>query len=110
MTFYMRNYASDERYSLEKFLNFSTDCYDVLDCPFLYKLKQLPVARYYDVNSGYKDMDSISYDVYGVPYYTYYIMYYNDLTSEVVPSGTILNMFDIADLDDLVYNLSNGVI
>lgn len=107
--FTIRNYTSKERYSLEKFLDFQTDCYDVINSPFLAKIKQLPTTQYYDVNSGYKDIDMISQQVYNSPFYSFYILFYNDLTTEVVPENTTLNLFSLKDLDNLYYSLSNGI-
>ena len=43
--FTMRAYQSDETYDLAKFINFVDDVYDVINCPFLLKLKELPTYR-----------------------------------------------------------------
>ena len=48
----MRTYQSDETYDLAKFMNFVEDVYDVIDCPFLLKLKELPVQKYYYVKKA----------------------------------------------------------
>ena len=106
--FTIRNYPSSERYDPAKFLNFVVDCYDVINSPFLNSLKKLPIASYYSVDNGYNDIDRISYQEYNSPYYSFLIMFYNDLTSEIVPEGTILNMFSLQDLDKLYQNLSIG--
>jgi hypothetical protein len=62
------------------------------------------------VNNGYRNLDQISQDVYSSPFYTYYIMYYNDLLTEVLPENTKLNMFNLNDFNNLYQQLSNGVI
>ena len=108
--FTVRNFPSDESSALEKVINFMDDCYDVLNSPFLNKLKTLPVWKTYDVNNGYRNLDQISQDVYSSPFYTYYIMYYNDLLTEVLPENTKLNMFNLNDFNNLYQQLSNGVI
>jgi hypothetical protein len=108
--FTTRNYPSLEKYDLAKFMNFVTDCYDVIDSPLLNKLKNLPIFSYYDVSNGYKDIDMISQDVYGNPYLCYYILYYNDLIDEVIPENTILKIFSLTDLDNLVHDISLGII
>jgi hypothetical protein len=41
--FTVRNFPSDESSALEKVINFMDDCYDVLNSPFLNKLKTLPI-------------------------------------------------------------------
>lgn len=110
MTFTIRNYPSSERYDISKFMDFFIDCYDVVNSPFLIGLKELPVVRYYDVNNGYKDIDSISQDVYNNQFYTYLIMFYNDLTSEIVSENTVLKLFSLDDLDELYFKLSNSII
>ena len=69
--FTMRTYQSDETYDLAKFINFVEDVYDVIDCPFLLKLKELPVQKYYYVKDGYRDIDLISQDAYGTPFFTF---------------------------------------
>ena len=110
MSFTIRNYPSDERWDLSKFLDFQEDCYDVINSPFLNKFKDLPTVQYYNVNNGYKDIDMISQHAYGNQFYTFLLMYYNDLTSEIVPEDTILRLFSITDLDSLYFDLSNGII
>ena len=108
--FLTRNYPSDERYDLAKVMNFVSDNYDVINSPFLNKFKLLPVVSYYNVSEGYQDLDQISQEVYNSPFYTFYIMYYNDLLSETVSEDTILKMFSLTDLDNLYQNISIGVI
>jgi hypothetical protein len=106
--FKVRNYKSDELFDIAKFLDFKTDVHDVIGSPFLIKLKELPVASYYDVDKGYKEIDIISQEVYNSPFYAHHIMYYNDLLTETVPEGTVLRMFDLRDLNSLGYELVNG--
>lgn len=108
--FTVRNFPSDESSALEKVINFTDDCYDVLNSPFLNKLKDLPVWKTYEVNSGHKNLDQISQRMYSSPYYTYYIMYYNSLLTEIVPDDTVLNLFNLNDFNNLYQQLSNGVI
>ena len=48
--FTMRAYQSEETYDLAKFINFIDDVYDVINCPFLLKLKELPTYRYYKIS------------------------------------------------------------
>ena len=108
--FLTRNYPSDERYDLAKVINFVSDIYDVINSPLLNKFKSLPIVSYYDVSEGYRDLDQISQEVYNSPFYTYYIMFYNDLLSETVPEDTVLKMFSLTDLDNLYQNISIGVI
>ena len=35
MTFYMRDYTSEEKFDIAKFMNFDNDVFDVLNSPFL---------------------------------------------------------------------------
>lgn len=106
MSFYMRDYASEEKYDISKFLNFENDVYDVLDSPFLAQLKQLPTVEYYYVDNGYHEIDLISSERYGSPFFAYIIQFYNDDFREVFPEGTILNLFSPKDLIDLFNSLS----
>lgn len=108
--FTVRNYPSDESSDLGKMLNFTVDCYDCLNSPFLNKFIYLPVYKTYSVNNGYRNLDQISQDFYGSPFYTYYIMYYNNLLTEVLPENTVLNMFNLSDFNNLYQQLSNGVV
>ena len=102
--------SSDETNSVENFLNWTGDCYDLLDSPFLNLFVNLPVYQVYNVNSGYKALDQISQDVYGSPFYTFYIAYFNGLLTEILPENTQINLFNIDDFTNLYQNLVNGVI
>lgn len=106
--FITADYASEERYDLAKFLDFKGDGYDALNSPFLLGLKKLSLWRYYKVDEGYKDIDLIAYDAYGSMFYAFLIQFYNDTIDEVFPEGTVLNLFNIEDLEDLYNNLLNN--
>lgn len=106
--FTMRDYSSEERYDLAKFMNFKGDVYDVLDSPFLAKLKDLPVSSYYYTSQGSKNIDQISSETYGTPFMAYYIQYFNSTSLEIFPEGVKLNLFNMSDFDSLYYQISNG--
>ena len=106
MSFYMREFASEEKFDISKFLNFKNDVYDVLDCPFLALLSQLPTVEYYNVDEGYKDIDLISSEKYGDPFFAYLIQFYNNDFRETFPEGTKLNLFSLEDLNEIYYTLS----
>lgn len=106
MTFYMRDFASEEKYDISKFLNFENDVYDVLDSPFLSLLSQLPTVEYYYVDNGYKEIDLISSEKYGEPFLAYIIQFYNNDFRVTFPEGTVLRLFSIEDLNDIYYTLS----
>lgn len=108
--FTIRNYPSDEQFDLGKLMDFKGDVYDVIDSPVLNKLKQLPIVQYYNVNTGYKDIDLISMDAYGDPFYAYLIQYYNDNFLETFPEDTVLNLFSLVDLNNLYNNVANGIV
>ena len=65
MTFYMRDYSSEEKFDLSKFIPFDNNVYDVINSPFLIKLSLLSTVDYYNVDEGYKDIDMIATDYYG---------------------------------------------
>ena len=106
MTFYMRNYTSEEKFDISKFMNFENDVYDVLNSPFLAQISQLPTVEYYNVDYGFKDIDLISSEKYGTPFFAYLIQFYNNDFRETFPEGTILNLFSLEDLNEIYYNLS----
>lgn len=108
MTFYMRDFQSEEKYDLAKFLNFSEGVYDVVNSPFLALLKKLPVVRYYEVSYGYKEIDLIADSVYGDPFFAYLIQFYNNDFRDHFPEGVVLNMFSLSDLENLYYELSTN--
>ena len=106
MSFYMRDFASEEKFDISKFLNFENDVYDVLDSPFLALLSQLPTVEYYHVDNGYKEIDLISSEKYGEPFLAYIIQFYNNDFRTTFPEGTVLRLFDIEDLNSIYYTLS----
>ena len=106
MTFYMRNYTSEEKYDLSKFLNFENNVYDVLDSPFLAQLKELQTVDYYNVDEGYQDIDMIATDYYNDQFFAYLIQFYNNDFRDFFPEGTKLRMFSVNDLTELFYKLS----
>lgn len=106
MTFYMRDFSSDEKYDLAKFINYSEGVYDVINSPFLTLLKELPTVRYYEVNKGFKEIDLIADHAYSDPFLAYLIQFYNNDFRDSFPEGTILNLFSLEDLEELYYNLS----
>lgn len=108
--FTMRTYQSEETYDLAKFMNFENDVFDVINCPFLLKLKDLPTYRYYKIKDGHKDIDMISQDVYGTPFFTFFIQYYNDTDKIVFDEDDELNMFAPEDLLELFHQISAGEI
>lgn len=108
--FSIRTYQSEETYDLAKFINFEEDVYDVINCPFLLKLRELPTYRYYNISEGYKDIDMISQDAYGTPFFTFFIQYYNDTDKIVFDEDEKLNLFSKEDLIALFHQISAGEI
>ena len=106
MAFYMREFKSDEKYDISKFLNFEQDVYDVINSPFLVQVQQLPTVEYYHVNNGYKEIDLISSEKYGEPFLAYLIQFYNNDFRETFPEGTILKLFSIDDLNEIYHDLA----
>lgn len=112
MAFYMRDFTSEEKFDISKFMNFENDVYDVIASPFLRQIQQLPTVEYYSVNDGFKEIDLISTEKYGEPFFAYIIQFYNNDFRETFPEGTVLKLFSIEDLNEIYYNLnslSNGV-
>lgn len=106
MSFYIRNYTSDEKFDIAKFMNFTENTFDVIDCPFLTQLSTLSTEAYYEVNNGYRNIDEIASDYYGDQFLAYLIQFYNGDFRETFPEGTKLRMFSLNDLNDLYYALS----
>ena len=106
MAFYMREYTSEEKFDISKFLNFENDVYDVINSPFLIQLQQLPTVEYYYVDNGFREIDLISSEKYDSPFFAYLIQFYNNDFRETFPEGTILKLFSPEDLNQIYYNLS----
>jgi hypothetical protein len=102
----MREFKSDEKYDISKFLNFEEGVYDVINSPFLIQVQQLPTVEYYHVNNGYKEIDLISSEKYGEPFLAYLIQFYNNDFRETFPEGTILKLFSIDDLNEIYHDLA----
>ena len=107
MTFYMRNYESEEKFDISKFMNYIEGVYDVLDSPFLNQLRQLPTVKYYYVDLGFKEIDLIAGSMYGDPMYAYLIQFYNNDVRETFPEGTVLNLFSATDLEELYHDIAS---
>lgn len=108
--FTIRNYSSEEQYDLAKFMEFVGDTYDVINCPLLYKIKDLPTVNYYIVQNVFEDIDVISSVVYGNPFMTYYIQYYNNDFRDRFNMDDKLSLFSIEDFAGLYFDLANGII
>lgn len=107
MSFYMRNYTSEEKFDLAKFMDFQDNVYDVINSPFLSQLNQLSTIEYYDVDQhGCYDIDLIASDYYGDQFFAYLIQFYNGDFRDKFPEGTKLAMFSPDDLNELYYTLS----
>ena len=106
MGFFMRNYTSEEKYDISKFMNFENDVYDVVNSPFLALLKQLPVVKYYYVDLGYHDIDLIAMSYYNDATLGYLIQYYNDDFRDTFPEGTVLKLFSLTNLEELYHTMS----
>lgn len=106
MTFYMRNYTSEEKYDIGKFMNYEEGVFDVIASPFLNQISQLPTVQYYYVNEGFKEIDLIAQDAYGDPFYAYLIQYYNGDFRDTFPENTVLNLFSAMDLEALYHEIA----
>ena len=106
MSFYMRDFASEEKYDISKFMNFENDVYDVINSPFLAQIHQLPTVQYYNVNDGFKDIDMIATDAYGDQFLAYLIQFYNDDFRDTFPEGTVLKLFPLDKLNEIYTELS----
>lgn len=106
MAFYMRNYSSEEKYDLAKFLDFQEGVFDVINSPFLLQLRQLSTDSYYNVDEGFKEIDLIATHAYGNAFFAYLIQYYNGDFRDTFPEGTVLRLFSANQLAELYYQLS----
>ena len=70
------------------------------------QLKQLPTVEYYYVDNGFKEIDLISTEKYGDPFFSYIIQFYNNDFRESFPEGTVLRLFSIGDLNEIYHNLA----
>ena len=106
MSFYIRDYSSEEKYDIAKFMDFQENIFDVINSPFLNQLQELSTVSYYYVNSGYRDIDMIATDFYGDQFYAYLIQFYNGDFRTKFPEDTVLRMFSAEDLNELFHKLS----
>ena len=106
MVFYIRNYKSDEKYDISKFMQYENGIYDTVGSPFLAKLLELPTVKYYYVDEGFREIDIIALQEYGDLFFAYLIQYYNGMIMETFPEGTKLNLFSADDLEDLYHEMS----
>lgn len=106
MTFYIRNYTSEEKYDIAKFMNYDNGIYETVNSPFLSKLKELPTVKYYYVDNGYREIDLIAQQEYGDLFFAYLIQFYNDMFMEKFPEGTKLNLFSAEDLEELYHEMA----
>jgi hypothetical protein len=102
------DFISDEKYSLEKFMPYEIDNYDVLNSYFLEHIKDIPVSGSFTILSEEFRPDLISYRIFGTVNYWSLIMFYNDILSiEDLTTGTVINYFSARDLEKLYYNLKS---
>lgn len=106
MSFYIRNYSSEEKFDISKFMQFEEGVYDVINSPFLARISQLTPVDYYYVDSGYRDIDMIATDYYDDQFLAYLIQYYNGDFRDTFPEGTVLKMFSIDELNEIFHDLS----
>jgi hypothetical protein len=101
-------YISNEKYSIEKFMPFLDDNFDVLDSYFFQKIKELPEFGIFTISTEEERPDLIAYRIYNNVFYWWLIMFYNDMveTSEL-KTGVRLRYFDLRDLESLFYSLKS---
>ena len=102
----MRDFTSEEKYDISKFLNFEQDVYDVINSPFLAQISQLPVVAYYNVSERFKEIDLIAFDAYQDSSLGYIIQFFNNDFRDVFPEGTVLNLFSMEALNEIYTELS----
>ena len=102
----MRNYTSEEKYDIAKFMPYTEGVFDVINSPFLEQVRQLPTVDYYYVDKGFHEIDLIALDYYRDGFLAYLIQYFNGDFRESFPEGTVLNMFSLTDLEELYHTIS----
>lgn len=103
--FNVRDYSSNEQYDIGKYMNFKVDVYDFINSPFLKRLRELPVVKYYPVESGNEDLDIISQKCYGTAFLAFHIQFYNDMERDYAEEGSLLKLFSLGDLNQLCDSL-----
>lgn len=108
MFFINTDYISDERYSLEKFMPFLEDNFDVLDSYFLENLNLLPVLGSFTITTEEYRPDLISYRIYNTVSYWSLLLLYNSVKDlDELITGRSLNYFDARDLESLFFSLKS---
>lgn len=102
------DYISDEKYSLEKFMPFLEDNFDVLDSYFLENFNSLPARGNFIITTEEYRPDLVSYKIYDTVNYWSLILLYNNIKDfDELITGKVLNYFDVRDLESLFFNLKS---
>lgn len=107
MFYINKDYSSDEKYDIAKFMEYQTDNYDVLTSYMLNNIKSLPTSGVFKISVEEERPDLISYKIYGTVTYWSLILLYNDIVDlSELKSGKSINYFDVRDFENLYYDLT----
>lgn len=97
---------SQDRYGLQKLLNYTKKGFTTLDSVFLQELRNLPLQSY--VTSKGERPDLMAYNIYGDTQFAWVLMVYNncfDFTDGTFENGSQIKYPALEDLEKIIFTL-----
>ncbi len=106
--FMNKDYDYNNRFDLERFVNFTNQYFDILQSPILDILKTFKIIGEYTIREFPYRPDVVSYNIYGDAQYWIYIMIYNGISNVMdLTQGKVITFFSLDDLEKTLYAYSN---
>lgn len=106
--FMNKEYPYNNRFDLERFMNFTNQYYDILQSPILDILKSFTTIGQYIIREYPFRPDVISYNLYKDSQYWPYVLFFNGINDVMqLKLGLTLNFFSLDDLEKTLYSYSN---
>ncbi len=106
--FINKDYNYNNRFDLERFLNFTDNYFDILQSPVLEILKTYkPIGQYTIREYPYRP-DVLSYNIYKDTQYWAYLLIFNGVVNVMdLVLGRTISFFNLDDLEKTLYSYSN---
>lgn len=103
-----KDYEYNNRFDLERFLNFTNQYFDILNSPMLDTLKTFTILGQYTIREFPFRPDVLSYNIYKDTQYWPYLLLFNGISNVMdLTLGTIINFFSLSELEKTLYSFSN---